>query len=165
MSLPDLAAVLWRQRELLELLAYRLECEQLMLAGGRSRWLPAATTEVEALLDELQVIELQRAAVSDAAARELGLGLSATLEDIAGSAQPPWTEVLIEHRNALLNITGELALLAETSRNLTTAGLAAVESTLASLGGRVGATSQGYDARGRTDTIAGQGRSVVDRAL
>src|SRR6187549_1473244 len=108
MSLPDLAAVLWRQRELLELLAYRLECEQLMLAGGRTRWLPAATTEVETLLDELSVIEMQRAAVSDAAARDLGLTAGASLEELAGTAQPPWTEVLIEHRNALLAISSEL---------------------------------------------------------
>lgn len=166
MSLPDLAAVLWRQRELLELLAYRLECEQLMLAGGRNRWLPAATSEVEILLDELRVIEMQRAAVSDAAAREFGLRVGATLEELAGTAQPPWTEVLIEHRNALIAISNELRVLAEASRSMTASGLAAVEQTLAELGGRVGASSQGYDARGRRDIISGPGRSVVvDRAL
>jgi hypothetical protein len=166
MSLPDLAAVLWRERELLELLVYRLECEQLMLAGGRTRWLPAATTEVETLVDELRVIEMQRAAVSDATARELGLPVGASLEDLAGTAQPPWTEVLIEHRNALIAISSELAILAEASRSMTAAGLAAVEQTLSTLGGRVGASSQGYNSRGRTDVISGQGRSVVvDRAL
>lgn len=166
MSLPDLAAVLWRQRELLELLAYRLECERLLLSAGRTRWLPAATTEVETVLDELAVIDMQRAAVSDAAARELGLPPGATLEEVAGSAQPPWTEVLIEHRNALISISKELAVLAEASRSMTTAGLAAVEQTLASLGGRVGTTSQGYDARGRRDLIAGQGGSlVIDQEL
>jgi hypothetical protein len=166
MSLPDLAAVLWRQRELLELLAFRLECERMILAGGRNRWLPAATTEVETLLSELRVIEMQRAAVSDAAAREFGLAVGATLEELAGTAQPPWTEVLIEHRNALITICGEVNALAEATRSMTAAGLAAVEQTLATLGGRVGASSVGYDARGRTDVISGQGRSVVvDRAL
>src|SRR5690242_7234278 len=127
MSLPDLAAVLWRQRELLELLAYRLECEQLMLAGGRTRWLPAATGEVETLLDELRVIEMQRAAVSDGAARDLKLKPGATLEELAGAAQPPWTEVLLEHRTALIAMSSELAVLAEASRSMTAAGLAAVE--------------------------------------
>jgi hypothetical protein len=118
------------------------------------------------VLDQLRVIEMQRAAVSDAAAREFGLPIDASLEDLAGTAQPPWTEVLIEHRNALIAICGEVAVLAEASRSMTTAGLAAVEQTLATLGGRVGASSQGYDARGRIDMISGQGRSVVvDRAL
>ena len=73
MSLSDLAAVLWRQRELLDRLAYRLECEQLMLAGGRTRWRAAATSEVETLLEELQGAELHRASRSQAGARDLGL--------------------------------------------------------------------------------------------
>jgi hypothetical protein len=167
MSLPDLAAVLWRQRELLELLAYRLECEHLMLAGGRTRYIAAATNEVEATLEELQVIELQRAAISDTVARELRLPPGATLEEIAGTAQPPWTDVLMEHRNALLTVTAELAMLAEASRSMTAAGLRAVETTLAALGnGKVEAKSQGYDARGRIDLFAGPGRSiVVDRMV
>jgi hypothetical protein len=120
---------------------------------------------VEILLDDIAVIEMQRAAVSDTAARELGLTEGATLEEIAGTAQPPWTDVLLEHRNALLAITGELGAVAEASRAMTAAGLAAVEKTLAAVGGRVGASSQGYDARGRTDLISGAGRSVFDRAL
>ena len=165
MSLSDLAAVLWRQRELLERLTYRLECEQLLLAGGRTRWLASATSEVEALLEELQVTEVHRSAASQAVARELGLEPDATLEEVAGAAAPPWTDVLLDHRNALLTSNAELAMMAEASRSMTAAGLAAVETTLASLGGRVGTTSQGYDARGRVDVISGEGRTFVDRAL
>jgi hypothetical protein len=165
MSLSNLAAVLWRQRELLERLAYRLECEQLLLAGGRTRWLGSASTDVENLLEEMQVTELHRSAMSQAVARELGLPDDATLEEIAGAANPPWTEVLLDHRNALLTSSAEVAMIAEANRNMTAAGLAAVESTLTRLGGRVGVTSQGYDARGRVDVIAGAGRTFVDRAL
>src|SRR3954447_17492867 len=134
MSLPDLAAVLWRQRELLERLVYRLECEQLLLAAGRSRWLGKATSEVEALLNELAVLELQRGAIADGAARELGLPADTGLQDLAAAAQPPWTQVLLEHRNALLTLTTELAVLAETNRHLVTSGMAAVETTLAAIG-------------------------------
>ena len=165
MSLSDLAAVLWRQRELMDRLAYRLECEQLLLAGGRTRWLASATSEVETLLEELQVTELHRAATSQAVARDLGLPAEATLEEVAGAASPPWTDVLLDHRQALLAGSAELAVLAEANKNLTATGLAAVEATLAALGGRVGTTSQGYDARGRVDVIAGEGRTFVDRAL
>ncbi len=165
MSLPDLAAVLWRQRELLERLVYRLECEQLLLAAGRSRFLAVATSEVEALLDELSVVELQRARVADVVAAEVGLAPGASLEELAGTAQPPWTEVLIEHRNALLTLTGELSALAETNRHLLSAGLAAVEQALSGLGLRQGTTSVGYDAQGRSELISGAGRTVVDRTL
>lgn len=165
MSIPDLAAVLWRQRELLERLVYRLECEQLLMAAGRTRFLGLATAEVEALLDELSVVELQRAAVADRVARDAGLDTGSTLEEIAGSLQPPWTEVLIEHRHALLGLTAELSALAETNRHLMAAGLKAVEQAMAGLGLRQGTTSLGYDAQGRSDVIAGHARTVVDRAL
>jgi flagellar biosynthesis/type III secretory pathway chaperone len=165
MSLPDLAAVLWRQRELLERLVYRLECEQLLMAAGRTRFLGLATAEVEGLLDELRLLELQRGAVADDVCVEVGLEPGASLEEIAGSVQPPWTEVLIEHRHALLTVTAELSALAEINRHLMAAGLKAVEQALAGLGLRQGTTSIGYDAQGRNDVIAGQGRTVVDRSL
>ena len=72
MSLPDLAAVLWRQRDLLERLTYRLECEQLLLAAGRNRWLAVATSEVEHVLEELRIVEMQRAVIADQVARSVG---------------------------------------------------------------------------------------------
>ena len=165
MSIPDLAAVLWRHRELLERLVYRLECEQLLMAAGRTRFLGFATAEVEALLDELAVVELQRAAFADVVARDAGLDSGASLEEIAAGVQPPWTEVLIEHRQSLLTLTAELSALAETNRHLMAAGLKAVEQAMAQLGLRQGTTSLGYDAQGRTDVIAGHARTVVDRAL
>ncbi|MFN0285055.1 MAG: flagellar export chaperone FlgN [Kineosporiaceae bacterium] len=165
MSMPDLAAILWRQRELLERLVYRLECEQLLLAAGRTRFLAQATSEVEALLEELHVVEVQRAAAADDVAREIGIEPGATLEELAGTAQPPWTEVLLEHRHALLSVTGELSALAETNKHLMSAGLKAVESTLAGLGLRHGTASLGYDAHGRTEMISAPGNAVVDRSL
>jgi hypothetical protein len=165
MSIPDLAAVLWRQRELLERLVYRLECEQLLMASGRTRFLGLATAEVEVLLDELSVIELQRASFADRAALECGLEPGASLEEIAGTVQPPWTEVLIEHRHALLTLTAELSALAETNRHLMAAGMKAVETLLVNLGLRQGTTSIGYDAHGRSESITGHARTVVDRSL
>ena len=165
MSLSDLAAVLWRQRELMDKLAYRLECEQLLLAGGRSRWLGSATSEVETLVEELQVAELHRASISQRVARDLALPPDATLEEVAVSAGPPWTDVLLDHRHAMITASRELSVLAEATKNLTATGLAAVEASLAALGGRVGTTTQGYDARGHIDVIAGEGRTFVDRAL
>jgi predicted deacylase len=165
MSLPDLAAVLWRQRDLLERLVYRLECEQLLLAAGRSRWLAQATTEVESLIEEAQIAELQRAATSAEVARELGLPGDATLEQVAAAVEPPWTGVLLEHRQALVAVTAELGALAEANKHLMSAGLKAVEATLAGVGLAATTASVGYDAHGRSDVRATHGRSVVDRAL
>ena len=122
MSLPDLAAGLWRQRELLERLIYRLECEQLLLAAGRMRWLSAATAEVEMLTAELHVAELRRAAVSAVAARGLGLRPGADLNDLAAAAPPPWAATLIAHRESLIALTAELSTTAEVNQQLTASG-------------------------------------------
>jgi hypothetical protein len=165
MSLPDLAAVLWRQRELFERLVYRLECEQLLLAAGRTRFLPLATAEVEALLEELTIVELQRAAVADQVGAELDLPAGSSLEELAAGAEPPWTGVLIDHRNALLTLTGELSTLAEANRHLMAAGLQAVEQALSGMGLRPGSSPTGYDAQGRREPIGGGTTSIVDRSL
>jgi FlgN protein len=165
MSLPDLAAVLWRQRDLLERLVYRLECEQLLLASGRTRFLALATAEVEAVLAEVRVLDVQRAAAADSVAAEVGAGSGASLEELAAAVQPPWTSVLLEHREALLVLTRELGALAETNRSVMAGGMKAVESALAGLGGREGVASVGYDARGHSDLIQGPGAIVVDRSL
>ena len=165
MSLPDLAAVLWRQRDLLERLVYRLECEHLLLAAGRTRFLSLATAEVEGLLADLRVLEVQRASAADRVAAETGLPGGSGLEQLAAAVQPPWTGVLLEHREALLALTGELAALAETNRTLMAAGMKAVESAIVGLGDRAGTASVGYDARGHSDLISSAGPLVVDRAL
>ncbi len=166
MSLPDLAAILWRQREMLERLSYRLECEQLLLAAGRTRWLAVATSEVELLLEELRIIELQRASAADRAAAELGLPAGATLEQLAAGAQPPWTGVLLDHRSALLSLTTELGALAETNRHLMDAGMRAVEAALAQIGLHTQGDADGYDATGRRGRRrTGYGPAAVDQAL
>ena len=76
MSLTDLSSVLWRSRELLELLLFKLEEEQLLLAANRSRWLAHATREVEVVLDRLIAedrLRIRAGRLTGIAADEAGL--------------------------------------------------------------------------------------------
>ena len=61
MGLAEVSSTLWRQRELLELLLFKLEEEQVLLTSGRTRWLARATREVEVVLEEIRRAELLRA--------------------------------------------------------------------------------------------------------
>ena len=54
MGLNELSGVLWRERQLLELLLFKLEEEQLILTSGRTQWLGHATREVESVLDQIR---------------------------------------------------------------------------------------------------------------
>ena len=73
MGLNELSGVLWRERQLLELLLFKLEEEQLILTSGRTQWLGHATREVESVLDQIRTAELGRAMEAEEAARQLGL--------------------------------------------------------------------------------------------
>ena len=134
MSLTEVSSILWRERELLELLLFKLEEEQLLLAAGRSRWLGHATREVEMVLEEIRRAELGRAVQGEAVAVSLGLRRDASLRELAESAPAPWDDILREHRNAFLTASAEISALAQGNRELLSAGYRAARDTLMSLG-------------------------------
>src|SRR5437868_13978273 len=98
MGLADLASILWREREMLELLLFKLEEEQLVLAGGRNRWLAHATREVEVVLEQIRSTEVIRAVEVEAIGRSLGLGPNPSLGELADAVDEPWRDLLRQHR-------------------------------------------------------------------
>jgi len=158
-SLADVSNVLWRERELMELLLFKLEEEQLVLASGRTRWLPHATREVEAVLESIREAELLRAVEVDAVALELGLAPSPSLRVLAERAPSPWDELLRGHREAFLRLASEISTMAESNRDLLTAGQRAAQEALLGITGEV----ETYDPTGRSHTS--RGPQLVDEAL
>lgn len=130
MGLQEISNILWRERQLLELLLFKLEEEQLLLAAGRTRFLAHATREVEAVLDELKQAELVRAAAVDAVAAELGLPANPSLRELAAAAPAPWGSILGEHRDAFLAATQEITAVAEANRQLLGNGQQAVREAM-----------------------------------
>lgn len=160
MSMQSLTTLLWRERQLLELLLFKLEVEQLLLTSGRTRWLAHATDEVSTVLGEIRSTELGHAVVSDGVAIELGLEPGATLAQLAAAAPSPWDTVLTEHRDAFLELTGQIDALATGNRQLLTAAHRAAQETLLA----VSETVQTYDAHGHAGTAAGTA-SLIDETL
>jgi hypothetical protein len=147
MSLTEVSSILWRERELLDLLLFKLEEEQLLLAAGRSRWLGHATREVEMVLEELRRAELGRAVEVEAIAVSLGLAPDVSLRELAAKAPAPWDDILREHRNAFLAATQEISALAQANKELISNGFRAARETLMSLGEPEVAT---YDPSGQS---------------
>jgi hypothetical protein len=163
MALEALSRVLWRERELLELLLFKLEEEQLVLSGGRSRWLAHATREVELVLAQVREAEVARAAESDAVAADLGLPPGSSLRQLAAVAPAPWDELLTQHRDAFLKITAEVSSLAEDNRELVSQGARATREALAAIGATGEPRPQTYGRDGRrTDARRSH---LVDEAL
>ncbi len=134
MALSDVSNILWRERQLLELLVFKLEEEQLVLAAGRSRWLAYATREVENVLAEIKRVELERAVQVADAGRELGLSGSPTLRELAGLTSPPWDGIFAEHRRALLALAQEIDSITKSNRELLQRGHQAAREAIAAMG-------------------------------
>lgn len=108
-----LSDVLWHERDLLELLAHRLDVEQVLLETGRTKRIALAARETETALDENRTAELARTAEAEAAAVALDLPPHASLGELAEAAPPPWDDILIEHREALRELVEEITALTE----------------------------------------------------
>lgn len=140
--------MLWKERELLELLQFKLEEEQLLLVSGKSRWISLATREVESVLEKVNIAGLSRAVQASMVAGEWGLHDDAPLSEIAAAAPPgPWQEILGAHLTALRSVTGEIARLRESNEQYLRAAYRSTQETLASVGeehptyGRSGSTT------------------------
>jgi hypothetical protein len=165
MGLREVSAILWRERHLLELLLFKLDEEQLVLAAGRTRWLPRATREVEMVLEEIRQTELERAVEVTRVAVDLGLPAGASLRQLAEAAPPPWQGMLAEHRQAFLTLTDEVTALVQTNRELLGRGQKAVRDVLARLDGDDGRVEVGAGYGGRS-AAAEPGRPfLIDETL
>lgn len=133
--MEQLSQVLWRERDLLEELLFRLEVEQLVLASGRNRWLQHAAADVERSLDSLRRTEVLRATAAGLAAENAGLQPSPSLRSLAESAPEPWRQILMDHHAAFVALTAEIGAMADTNRHLITRGYQAAREVLTELGG------------------------------
>lgn len=130
MSFSALNSVLWSERQLFELLLFKLEEEQLLLAAGKSRWLPHSTREVENVLEQIKDIELDRSIETDAVASMIGLPDNSPLSVIAEHAPDPWNDLFVSHRTAFVQLTAEIEGLVSQNRELLTTSQRAAQETL-----------------------------------
>lgn len=97
-SLNELSGLLWRERDVLDLVVSRLE-------GSNGDW--------QGLLRSISSLELHRAITAREAALELGLSGDATLDEIAKAAPREWSSILAGHARALRSLTKELLRLSD----------------------------------------------------
>jgi hypothetical protein len=147
--MEDLSLILWRERELLETMLYKLEVEQLVLSSGRTRWLATAAREVEAVVEALRETELLRAVAADEAAAAAGLSAGPSLRALAEAVEEPWHSILMDHRQAFVTYTQEILEIASANRELLSVGQQAARETF------LGLSDQ-------PDSYAEDGRAVVD---
>jgi hypothetical protein len=162
MGLSDVSNILWQERQLLELLLFKLEEEQLVLASGRARWLNHATREVEMVLEEIKRAELARSIEVDGLAAELGLEPGPSLRLLSETVEGPWKSIFEQHRRAFLTVTQEVMALAQVNRDLLSRGQKATREALAWLGD---AEAEVYSQAGVASSAYSAGPRLVNEAL
>jgi uncharacterized SAM-binding protein YcdF (DUF218 family) len=132
-SRENLSSLLWRERELLAMLLFKLEVEQLILTGGKSQWLALAAREVESVLEGIRDVELLRAVCVDSVAAETGLEPGPSLAEIARASGEPWQAIWLDHREAFTTVTAQIREMSRSNRVLLSAGYQAAQATLLSM--------------------------------
>ncbi|TFD73981.1 flagellar protein FlgN [Cryobacterium fucosi] len=161
MGANELSALLWRERELLELLIFKLDEEQLLLANGKTRWLQQATREVEQVLGHVREAGLARSVEVSALAAEWGTAEDATLRELVAHAPVgPWTEIMASHFAALGELTIQIKELRDANEQLLRAAVRSSQETLAD----VRTNTNTYDSRGTSDVRTAASR-LFDQIL
>jgi hypothetical protein len=157
-AFAGLTALLWREREVLDLLLFKLTAQQLILRAGELRWLAAADREVASALQRLREFDVLRALEAHDLVRSLGVPEETSLRELAESAPEPWAGLLLDHRQALRELAAQIAATTETNRRLLRAGADAAGETLTQV---AGATAT-YGATG-APVAAPSGPFLLDR--
>lgn len=136
--MEQVASVLEREREVLDILLFKLVETRLILEAAELRFLSRATREVERARGRCREVDLMRAAT--VAQHRTG----ATLRDLANVAREPWPGILRDHHDLLAGLVAEIEVTAHRNAEHARLGLDAIR--LAPVGG-VG----GHDGAGLGD--------------
>ena len=150
MDLANLSRVLWRERELLDLLLFKLHQQHLLLISGDVEWLPRASQEVQTVLERMGEMELERAIEFDHAAMMLGTAPGSSLRTLSAAAPEPWGYLLVEHHAAFVALASRIQHSADANRDLTQAAARAAEAVMAGMSGN-DASPHAYASSGRPE--------------
>ena len=148
MGAHELSSLLWKERELLDVLTYKLETEQLLLTSGKTRWIQYATAEVESVVEQLREAGLSCAVAASSVAEQWGLPENASLGQIAQAAPAgPWGDIMKAHLAAMNIQTRAIRALRDSNEQFLRAAARSAQETLSSVHPDTAGT---YTARGQS---------------
>lgn len=154
MSAHDLSMQLMRERDLLEVLLFKLDVQQMLLATGRNRWIHHAANEIERVLAAMPSVAVSRDALVVAVADEWGVPEATTLRELIEAAPTDaWREVLTGHLTAMTTLAEEIGQMKQVNEQRLRTAIRVTQETIAGLGvptgeyDTAGGVVRGTDAR------------------
>jgi hypothetical protein len=130
-ALRTLLGKLWVERHTLELLAYKLTCAKLIMAGDIRRYVAPALAGVEHVVDKVRVAELDRSIALAEVADEWGVPMTTlTLDYLAQNAPEPARTMFEEHQQSFRHLVAEIEDTAIENRKLATSSLRGIQAAL-----------------------------------
>src|SRR3954447_4360003 len=122
--MDELAAVLRRERDLLDQLRFRFVETRLLLAAREIRYLRWATAEVDQARQRAQAADLLRAAgVERLSAGQGEGGEPLTLRQLANASEGPWDGILRDHHEGLCALVAEIEVIGHRNAELARSGI------------------------------------------
>jgi hypothetical protein len=121
--------------------------------SGRSGWLVRASREIETALEQVRIIELERAVRFNEVSGDLNLEASPSLSAIAGAAEEPWKSLLTEHYEAFLELATRIQAITSLNREMAFSAQIATEAILTSIRGDSDPTLNLYAQSGATEKL------------
>lgn len=150
-ALGTIAGLLWRERDCLQQLLFRLTEQQHLITAGEIRWLHLADADVRAAGDASREAELIRAAETDLFARQFGLPVDISLRELSALVPEPWDVVLADHAAVMRALALEIESVVAANTRMLKAGQQAVRESIERLSG----AQQQYTPRGASASIRG----------
>lgn len=147
--LGELNPLLWRQRDVLNDVVYRLEVQQLLLVDGRERWVDRAVQDLERSLARVERYQRMQRDLLQELSAYLPVDADSTLSQVAAVVPTPWDGILEEQQSALLVLITEIEAASRDNVGLVRRGLAEVGEVMERLG-RPGNPAQRADTYGPT---------------
>jgi hypothetical protein len=135
--LAHLAQTLSAERELLELLLFKLIEARLVLTADEPRFVPQAMLEVESVVDRIRFSEIRRNDAVRGLAAAVGVAPEdLTLRYLAGSAPEPYRTMFEQHRDHFHQLAGEIEQVTLDNRRLASLALRNITDTLGAIIGQ-----------------------------
>ncbi|MFS0851969.1 flagellar export chaperone FlgN [Microbacterium sp. 179-I 3D4 NHS] len=126
---------LLRERELLELLLFKLDEQQMLLATGRNRWIRHSVNEIERVLSAMPTVALTRDTLVVAVADEWGVPEATTLGELIDAApSEAWREVLTGHLATMRALASEIDEMKQVNEQRLRTAIRVTQETIAGLG-------------------------------
>ncbi|MDL9977857.1 flagellar export chaperone FlgN [Microbacterium sp. ASV49] len=135
LSAHELSMQLMRERDLLELMLFKLEEQQMLLATGRNRWIKHAADELGRVAAAMPAAAMKRDGLAAAVAVEWGVPDGTTLRDLIDVAPTDaWREVLQGHLTVMTGLADEILEMKKINEQRLRTALRVTQETIAGLG-------------------------------